>query len=165
MRIFNLGLAFHFNICYILFNRCVFSHSVQLLCHVQLFANPWTSAQHASLSFPNSQSLLKFMSIQLNHLILCHLLFLLPSVFPSIRVSSSESVLCIRWSKYWCFSFSPSNGYSGLISFRITGLISLQSKGLSRVFSSTTVEKHQFFGAQLASWSNSHIHTRLLEKP
>ena len=83
-----------------------------------------------------------------NHLILCHPLLLLPSIFPSIRVFSDESVLCIRWPKYWSFSFSisPSNEYSGLISFRI----SLQSKGLSRVFSSTTVQKHQFFGAQLS---------------
>ena len=78
--------------------------------------------------------------------------FLLPSVFPRIRVFSSESVLHIRWPKYWSFSISisPSNEYSGLISFRVTDLISLQSKGLSRVFSNTTVQKHQFFGAQLS---------------
>ena len=87
----------------------------------------------------------------------CRPLLLLPSIFPSIRVFSNESVLCIRWPKYWSFSFSisPSNEYSGLISFRI----SLQSKGLSRVFSSTTVQKHQFFEAQPSLWSNSHIHT------
>ena len=92
--------------------------------HVQLFATPWTAAHQASMSITNSQSLLKFMSIKLvipsNHLILCHPL-LLPSIFLSIRVFSNESVLCIRWPKYWSFSFSisPSNEYSGLISFRI----------------------------------------------
>ena len=88
---------------------------------------PWTAACHASWSVTNSQSLLKLMSIESvmpsNHLILCHPLLLLPSIFPSIRVFSSESVLCIRWPKYWSFSFSirisPSNEYSGLISFRI----------------------------------------------
>ena len=86
-----------------------------------------------------------------NHLILYHPLLLLPSIFPSIRVFSNESGLHIRWLKYWSFSFSisPSNEYSGLISFRMVGLISLQSRGLSRVFSNTTVQKHQFLGAQL----------------
>ena len=119
-------------------------------------------------SFPvhhrNSWSLLRLMSIDSviasNHLILCHPLLLLTSIFPSIRVFSYESVLCIRWPKYWSFSFSisPSNEYSGLISFRFDYLISL-SKGLSRVFSNSTVQKHQFFGIQLSLWSNSHIHT------
>ena len=87
-----------------------------------------------------------------NHLILCHPLLLLPSIFPSIRAFSSVSVLPIKWPKSWSFSFSinPSNKYSGLISFRIGGWISLQSKGLSRVFSNTTVQKHQFFIAQLS---------------
>ena len=87
----------------------------------------------------------------------------LPSPSPAFSLSQhqglfSESVLHIRWPKYWSFSFniSPSNEYSGLISFTLTGLISLQSKGLSRVFSNTTVQKHQFFGAQLSLWSNSH---------
>ncbi|CAM9345513.1 unnamed protein product [Rangifer tarandus platyrhynchus] len=96
-----------------------------------------------------------------NHLILCCPLLLPPSIFPSIRVFSNESVLHIRWPKYWSFSFSisPSNGYSGLISFRMTGLISLLSNELSIVFSNTTVQKHQFFGAQFSLWSNSHIHT------
>ena len=91
---------------------------------------------------------------------------LLPSILPSIRVFSNEWVLHIRWPKYWSFSFniSPSKEYSGLISFRLTGLISLQSEGLSRVFSSTTVQKHRFFGAQPSLHSNSHIHTWLLEK-
>ena len=86
-----------------------------------------------------------------NHLILCHPLLLLPSIVPSTRVFSNESVLRIRWPTYWSFTFSisPSNEYSGLISFRWTDWNSLQSKGLSRVFSNTTVQKHQFFGAQL----------------
>ena len=109
-------------------HHTVFHHqfsSVQSLSHVLLFATPWTAARQASLSITNSWSLLKLMSIELvmpsNHLILCHPLFLLPSIFPSIRVFSSGSVLCIRWPKYWNFSFSisPSSEYSGLISFRI----------------------------------------------
>ena len=97
--------------------------SLQSLSHVQLFETPWTAARQASLSITNSRSLLKLMSIESvmpsNHLILCHPL-LLPSVFPSIRVCSNESVLHIRWPKYWSFSFSisPSNEHSGLISFR-----------------------------------------------
>ena len=87
-----------------------------------------------------------------NHLTLCHSHLIPPSIFPSIRVFSSESVLHIRWPKYWSFSFSisPSSEYSGLISFRIDWLMSLQSKGLSRVFSNTTVQKHLFFGAQFS---------------
>ena len=124
--------------------------------HVQLFATTWTAALQVSLSIANSWSLLKLMSTELvmlsNHFILCHALLLLPSIFPSIRVFSSESALCIRWPKFWSFSFSisPSNEYSGLIYFRIdwTGLISLLSRGLSRVFSSTTVQKYQFFSTQ-----------------
>ena len=97
---------------------------VQLLSRVQLFVTSWTAARQASLSFI-SWSLLKLLSVELmmpsNHLILCHSLLLLPSIFPSIRIFSSESVLCIRWPKYWSFSFSisPCNEYSGLISFRI----------------------------------------------
>ena len=98
--------------------------SVQSLSHVQLFVNPWTAARQASLSITNSQSLLKLMSIESvmpsNHLILCHPP--LPSVFPGIRVFSNGSVLHIRWPKYWIFSISPSNDYSGLISFRIDWL-------------------------------------------
>ena len=99
--------------------------SAQLLSSFRLFATPRTAARQASLSITNSQSLLQLMSLELvmpsNHLILCRPLLLLPSIFPSIRVSSNESVLHIRWSKYWTFSFSisPSNEYSGLISFRI----------------------------------------------
>ena len=88
---------------------------------------------------------------------------LLPSVFPSIRIFSSELALHIRWQKYWSFSISPSSEDSGLISFE-TSLISLLTKGLSRVFSSTTVWKHQFFDALTSYWSSSHIHTWLLER-
>ena len=97
--------------------------SVQSLSCVQLFATPWTTAHQASLSITNSQSLPKLISIELvipsNHLILCHPLLLLPSIFPSMRVFSNELVLHIMWPKYWSFSISPSNEYSGLISFRI----------------------------------------------
>ena len=126
---------------------------------------PWTVACQASLFITSSWSLLKLISIELvmpfNHLILCRPLLLLPSIFLSIRVFSNESVLPIRWPKYSSFSFSisPSKEYSGLISLGWTGWISLQSKGLSRVFSNTTVKKHQFFSAQLSIQSNSHIHT------
>ena len=102
-----------------------------------------------------------------NHLVLCCPLLLLPSIFPSIRVFSKESVLHIRWPKDWSFNFSisPSNEYSGLISFRTDWLDLLQSKGLSRHFSNTTVQMHQSFGTQLSLWSNSYIYTWLLEKP
>ena len=146
--------------------------SVQSLSRVWLFATPWTAACQASLSFTSSRSLLKLLSIKSvmpsNHLILCCPLLLLPSIFPSIRGFSIESVLCIRWPKYWSFSFSisPSNEYSGLISFKMDWLDLLAVQGtLKRVFTNTTVQKHQFFGAQLSSLSNSHIHTWLLEKP
>ena len=109
--------------------------SVQLLSLVWLFVTPWTTAHQASLSITNSRSLLKLMSIESvvpsNHLILCHPLLLLPSVFPSIKVFSSESVLHIRWPKYWSFSFSisSSNEYSGLISFRMDWLDLLPVQG------------------------------------
>ena len=145
--------------------------SVQSLSHVRLFATPWTTARQASLSITNSQSSPKPMSIESvmpsNHLLLCHPLLLLTSIFPSIRVFSNESALRMSWPKYWSFSFniSPSNKHPGLISLGWTGWISLLSKGLSRVFSNTTVQKHQFFGTQLSSQSNSHIHTWPLEKP
>ena len=114
--------------------------SVQLLNHVQLFATPWTAAHQASMSITNSWKLNKLMSIESvmpsNHLILCSPLLLSPSVFPSTRDFSNESALHIRWPKYWSFSFSisPSNEYTGLISFRMDWLDLLQSKGLSRVF-------------------------------
>ena len=111
---------------------------------------------HASLSITNPRSLLKLMSIepviQSNHLILCHPLLLPPLIFPSIRVFSNESALCIRGPKYWSFSFniSPSNEYSRLISFRMDWLDLLPTKGLLRVYSNTTVQKHQFFSTQLS---------------
>ena len=124
------------NTCYLTFWPIVFQFSsVQLLSHVWLFAIPWTAARQASLSITNSWGLLKLMSIELvlppNHLILCHPLLLLPSVFPSIRVFSNESALQIRWPKYWSFSFSisPSNEYSGLISFRMDRLDLLAVQG------------------------------------
>ena len=137
--------------------------SVQSLSHAKFFETPWTAAHQASLSITNSRSLFKLMSIKLmmtsNHLFLCHPLLLLPSIFPSIRIFSNESALCIRWPKYCSFSFSisPSNEYSGLISFRIDWFDLLASKGLSRVFSNTTVQKHQVFRAQPFLWFNSHI--------
>ena len=109
--------------------------SVQSLSCVRLFVTPWTEAHQASLSITNSQSLLKLMTIKSvmpsNHFILCHPLLLLPSIFPSIRVFSNESVLRIRWPKDWSFSFSvsPSNEYSGLISFRMDWLDLLVVQG------------------------------------
>ena len=121
---------------------------------------PWTGAHQSPLSLTVSRSSLKFTSIESfmlsNHLRLCLPLLLLASIFPSIGVFSNELTLYNRWPKYWNMSISPSNEYSGLISFRIDWLISLQSKGLSRVFSRTTIQKHQFFSAQPSLWSNSH---------
>ena len=109
------------------------SFIVQSLSHVRLFVTPWTAACQASLSFTISQSLLKLMSIESvmpsNQLIFCHTLLLLPSVFPSIRVFSNESALCIRWPKYWRFGISPSNEYSGLISFGIDWFDLLEVQG------------------------------------
>ena len=136
--------------------------SVQLLSCVQLFATPQTAAHQASMPITNSQSLLKLMPIESvmpsNHLILCHPLLLLPSVFPSIRFFPNESALHIMWPKYWSLSFSigPSNEYSGLISFRMDWLDLPAVQGTLKVFSNTTFQKHQFFGAQLSLWSNSH---------
>ena len=129
---------------------------IHLLSHVQLFVTPWTAACQAPLSFTVSRSLLRFMSVESvipsNHLILCCPLLLLSSIFPSIRgmsqLFSSESALYIMWPKYRSFSISPSKEYSRLIIFRMTGLISLWSKGLSRVFSSTAIQKHWFSGSQ-----------------
>ena len=150
------------------------SHVQLLQCHqslsrVQLFATPWTAARQASLSFIISRSLLKLKSMESvmpsNHLVLYHPLLPLPSFFPSLRVFSTEVALRVRWPKTFnstpynfrvslvekyrsiSFSISPSNEYSGPISFRMDGL-NLQSKGLSRIFSNTTVQKHQFFGIQ-----------------
>ena len=132
--------------------------------------SPWSAACQASLSFTISQSLLKLTSIESvmpsNHLILCLLLLLPPSIFLGIRVFSNESVLCIRWLKYWSFSFSisPSNEYSGLISCRTYWFDLLAVQGTLKSLFNTTVQKHKFFGAQPSLWPNSHIHTRLLEK-
>ena len=144
-----------------------------LLSHVQLFVTPWTAAHQASLSFTISQSLLELMSFELvmpsKHLILCRHLLLLPSIFPSIRVFSNEWVLHIKWPKYWSFtiSISPSNEYSGLMPFRIDWFdlhAVHRTLKLSRVFSSTTIWEHQFFGTQPSLWSNSHhSHIWLLE--
>ena len=131
-----------------------------------------TAACQACLSFTITQSLLTFASIKSvmpsNHFIFCYPLpLLLPLIFPSIRVFSNELVPCIRWSKSWSFSFSisPSKNIQDWFPLGLTGLISLQFKRLSRVFSNTTVQKHQFLRSQSSLWSNSHIHTWLLEKP
>ena len=156
--------------CLTYFDTLMFS-LVHSLSPVQLFATSWTAAHQALLSNTNSCSLLKLMPIESvipsNHLILCHPLRLPPSIFPRISVFTNESVLWIRWPKYRSFSFSisPSNDYLVLISFRMEGWISLQSKGLSRVFSNTTVQKHQFFGAQIYLLTKSYICTWPLEKP
>ena len=132
------------------------SVSVQSLSHVWLFATPWTTARQASLSKINSQSLPKPMSIESvmpsNHHILCHPLLLLPLIFPSIRVFSNESVLRIRWPKYWSFSFSisPSNEYSGLISFRMDWFDLFAVQGTLKSLLQHHSSKHQFFGTQLS---------------
>ena len=144
---------------------------VQSLSRVWLFATLWIATRQASLSITNSQSLLKLMSVESvmpsSHLILCCPLFLLPPIPPSIRVFSNESTLRMRWPKYLSFSFgiSPSKEIPGLISFRMDWLDLLAVQGTLRIFSNTTVQKHQFFSAQLFSQSNSHINTWPLEKP
>ena len=150
------------------FNSSIFI-VIQLLSHVQLFATPWTAAHQATLFFTISQSLLKLMSIDSvmlsNHLILCHHLLLLPSFFPSIRGFVNELAPCIRWSNIGASASVLPMNIQGWFLLGLTDLISLLSKGLSRVFSSTTVQKHQFFSAQPPLWSSSHIRTWLLEKP
>ena len=138
--------------------------AVQSLSPIWVFATPWTVAHQTSLYFTISQSLLKLMSIKLvrlsSHLILCRPLLLLPSSSPpDLSLSQHQGrfqwvnslIKCSKWSKYWSFSFriSPSNEYSGLISLGLTGWISLLSNGISRVFSNTIVQKHQFFSTQL----------------
>ena len=146
------------------FSSVQFSHSV-----VSDSATPWIATRQASLSITNSWSSLKLMSIESvmpsSRLILCHPLFLLPSLSSCIRVFSNGSAFCIRWPKYWSFSLniSPSSEYSGLIFFRIDWFDLLAHKRLSRVFSSTIVQKHQFFSTQPSLWFNSHIHNWLLE--
>ena len=156
------------------FNSVQFSS----LSRVRLFETPWAEASKASLSITNSWSLLKLTSIESvmpsNHLILCYPLLLPPSIFPSIRVFSNESALRIMWPKYWSFSFNIRSSNQHQIfqwtlrtDFLQDGLVGYPCKprGPSRVFSYTTIQKHQFFGAQLSLFSNSHIHTWLLEKP
>ena len=154
-------------------SHIICKRKVQSLSHVPLFVTPWTAARQASLSITISQSLLKPMSIESvfpsNHLILCHPLLLLPSIFPSIRVFSNESV----FGQY--LSCGQSIGVSASASVLpmniqdwfpvgLTGWNSLQSKGSSRVFSSTTIWKHQFCCSQPSLWSNSHINIWLLKK-
>ena len=142
-----------------------FEVSVQSLSRVWLFVTPWTAACQVSLSFTISLSFLQLMSIESvmpsNHLILCDPLLLSPSIFPSIRAFSSESALHIRWPEYWSFSFSisPSKEHSGLISFRIDWFDLLAVQGTLKRLLQHTVQKHQFFSAQLSLSSNSHIHT------
>ena len=139
--------------------RCSVAQSCPTLCNPIDCSMPGFPVHH---HLTISRSLHKLMSIELvmpsNHLILCHPLLLLPSIYPSIRVFSNESALRMRWPKYWSFSFSisPSNEYSGLISFRIDWFVSLQSKRLLRVLSNTTVQKHWFFGTQLSLVHLSH---------
>ena len=142
-----------------------------LFSRVQLFATPWTAAHQASLSFTISWSLLKLMSIEsvmpFNHLSLCHPLLLSPSIFPSIRVFSNESVLRIRWLKYWSFSFniSPFSEYSGLISFRIDWFDHFAIQGTLKSLLQHHSSKTSILLSQLSFWSSSHIHAWLLEKP
>ena len=145
--------------------------SVQSLSSVWLFATPWSTVRQASLSITNSWSPPKPMSIELvmpsNHLILCHRLLLWPSILPSIKVFSNESVLLMRWPKYWSFSFSisPSNEHPGLISFRMDWLDLLAVQGtlknlLQQYSSKASILRHSAFFIV-----HSHIHTWLLEKP
>ena len=145
--------------------------SVQLLSPARFLVTPWTAPCQASLSITNSWSLLKLMSFELvmssNHLILCHPLLLLPSIFPIIRVLSNESVLHIRWPKYWSFSFSisPSNEYSGLISFRMDWLDLLAVQGTLKSLLQHHSSKASILWRSAFFIVQSHIHTWLLEKP
>ena len=135
---------------------CIHLSTVQSLNCVRLFATPWSEAYQASLSITNSRSSLELMSIESvmpsNHLILCHPLLLLSSIFPSIGVFSSESVLHIRWPKYWSFSFSisPSNEYSRFICLRMDWFDFLAVQGTPKSLLQHNSQKHQFFGAQLS---------------
>ena len=144
---------------------------VQLPSHVGLFMSPGAAACQASLSLTVSWSLHKFMSVESvmpsNHLILCHPLLLLPSIFPSIRVFSNEWVLHIRWPKYWRFSFSisPSNEYSGVISFRIDWFDLLAAQGTLKSLPQHHSLKASILQHSAFLWSSSHIHTWLLKKP
>ena len=147
----------------------IVSGVVQLLSCVQLFATPWTAAHQTSQSFTISRSMVKLMSIESvmpsNHLILCRPLLLLPSIFPSIRIVSNELALRPGGQSIGASVSVLPMKIHGWFPLGSTGLISLLSlKRLSRVFSSTTVWKHQFFSTQPSLWSNSHIHTWLLKK-
>jgi len=145
--------------------------SVQSLSCVQLFVTPWIAACQASLSTTNSRSLPKLMSIESmmpsNHLILCRPLRLLPSIFPNVRVFSNETALRIRWPKYWSYSFNvcPSNEHPGLISFRMGWLDLLAVQGTLKSLLQHHSSKASIFSTQPSSQSNSHTHTRPLEKP
>ena len=147
-------MAFHSCLSY-----CNCFSSVQSLSRVRLFVTPCAAAHQASLSITNSQSPPKLMSIESvmpsNHLILCRPFLLPPLIFPSIRVFSNESALCIKWPEYWSFSFdiSPSNEYLGLISFRMDWLDLLAVQGTRESLHQHTVQKHQFFGTQLSLYS------------
>ena len=138
-------MKFNFMYCSVQFSHSIVADSF-----------PWTAARQASLSITNSWNLLKLMSIESvipsSHLILCHPLLLPPSIFPRIRVFSNESVLCITWPNYWSLSFSvsPSKEHPGLISFGMDWLDLLAVQGTLKIFSNTTVQKHQFFSAQLS---------------
>ena len=136
---------------------------VQSLSHIQLFVTPWTAARQAFWSFTVSLSLLKLMSIESvmpsNHLILCHPLLFLPSIFSSIRVFSNESVLLIRWPNYWSFSLSPSSEYSALISCRIDWFDPLTVQGTLNILLQHHNLKASILSIQPSLWSNSHICT------
>ena len=146
---------------------------IQLLSCVQLFVTPWTPWKHVRLPCPSpsprvcSNSCPLIVSVMLSSHLLCRPLLLLPSIFPSLGVFSNESVPQIRWPEYWSFSFSisPSNQYSELISFRIDWFDFLAVQGSLKSLFQHTIQKHQFFGSQPSLWSNSYIHTWLLEKP
>ena len=147
---------------------CIDVVDIHSISHVQLFATPRTVAHHTLLSSTFSQSLLKKCPLSVmpsSHLILCRSL-LLTSIFPSIRVFYNESVLHIRWPKDWRFSFSisPSNEHPGLISFRMDWFDLLAVQGILKSLLQYHNLKHQFFSTQPSLWSNSLIHTRLLEK-
>ena len=163
-------IGYYFILIGFLFKTPQFS-SVQSFSHVWLFATPWTSAQQASMFITKSQSLLKLMSIQLempsNHLILCGPILLWPSIIPRIRVFSNESGLCIRWPKYWSFSFSISlsNEYSRLISFRTDWLDLLAVQGTLKSLLQHHSSEASILWDSAFLWSKSYIHTWPLEKP
>ena len=157
----------YYNVYNFWWNFMSFVVVVQSLSCVTLFVTPWTAARQASLSFSSSRACSNSCpSSQWYHPTISSSLIPFSSFLQSFpAVFSNELALHIRWPKYWSFSVSPPNEYSVLISFRIDWLDLLASKGLSRVFSSTIVRKHQFFGTQPSLWSNSHIHTWVLERP